>query len=187
MANLNDQFRISTGSLGEWSVICTTRSGLKLISHKPMYDDNHHLLRPQDTHSRAFREAATYAVFAQSETFYGYKVLGAPFNAYEVALADFLGTPQVLAIDISAWTGGSGQSILVKAKDNVMVVSLYIMIRDDSSGAILEAGEALQSDEDGLSWTYITRNDVPQTPGISVYVFARDLPGNVGTNRLKLS
>ena len=135
----------------------------------------------------AIRLASTYANFAQNETLYAHKAIATSLSAYSVAMADYFGKPQVLGIDISSWTGEIGQRIRVRARDNVMVLYVRLMIRENSdSETALEAGEAVQSKTDGLLWTYTTTTRVPPTPGTRLDVFAYDLPGNLGINCLEL-
>jgi hypothetical protein len=46
---------------------------------------------------------------------------GTNATAYNIAVADWFGEPQILDLDITGWTGGIGQEIRVKAQDNVKV------------------------------------------------------------------
>ena len=92
--------------------------------------------------------------------------------------------PQILDIDVRGWIGGIGQEIRVKARDNFMVVSVRLVIRD--SGIVWEEGEAAQSESDSLLWTYTTRTHVTREPGIRLSAFALDLPGNAGELQLEL-
>ncbi len=136
----------------------------------------------------AIRLASTYASFAQNETLYAHKAIGTSLSAYSVAMADYFGKPQVLGIDISSWTGEIGQRILIRARDNITVLRVRVMIRENSdSESALDAGEAVQSKTDGLLWTYTTTTRVPQTPGTRLDIFAYDLPGNMSTSYLELN
>jgi len=141
----------------------------------------------QKAQHEAIRLASTYANFAQNQTLYAHKAIGTSLSTYAVAMADYFGKPQVLSIDISSWTGEIGQRIHIRARDNVMVLSVRLMIRENNdSETTLEAGEAVQSKTDGLLWTYTTTRRVPQTPGTRLEVFAYDLPGNRAINCLEL-
>jgi hypothetical protein len=141
----------------------------------------------QNAQLEAIRLATTYANFAQNQPLYEHKAIGTPLSAYSVALADYFGKPEVLSIDISNWTGEIGQTIRIKARDNIMVLKVCVMIRENNaSETALEAGEAVQSETDRFLWTYTTTALVPQTPGTRLDVFAYDLPGNMGGDFLEL-
>ena len=45
-------------------------------------------------------------------------------SAYEWALADFFGKPEVLGIDICGWTGEVGQTLRIQARDYLQRVLL---------------------------------------------------------------
>ena len=92
--------------------------------------------------------AANYAKFAQTHPLYEQKVLGTDLSAYNMAVADFFIQPEVLDIDISNLRGQAGETIHIKAQDNVLVVNVQVVIRQGT--AVLEEGEAIQSEADGL-------------------------------------
>ena len=54
---------------------------------------------------------------------------GTAATAYNLAVADYFGKPEILDIDISRWTGQAGQKIYIRAKDNFMVVRVRLVIR----------------------------------------------------------
>ena len=99
-------------------------------------------------------------------------------SAYEWALADFFGKPEVLGIDICGWTGEVGQTLRIQARDNLMVLTVSLKIREN--GFILEEGEAVESKTEPGIWTYTTRSTIQPKPGIWLDVVAYDLPGNMG-------
>ncbi len=135
----------------------------------------------------AIRSASSYAHFSQNQSFYQNKAVGTALSAYQWALADYFGTPEVQEIDVSGWTGEVGQSIVIKARDNLMVLHVDVMISEGNRGrSVFEAGEAEQSDTDRSLWIYTTSTVVPQKRGVSVDVVAYDLPGNSGERSLEL-
>lgn len=141
----------------------------------------------QSTRHAAMRSASTYANFAQDQALYHERALGTPLTPYSVALQDYFGKPQVLNIDVSRWSGEIGQVIRIRARDNLMVLSVHVVIRQhEGSQVALEEGEAEQSDTDRLLWTYTTTTRVPQRLGTRVDVSAYDLPGNRARKFLQL-
>lgn len=145
------------------------------------------MTQPQITRQEAFMQATTYANFAYQQPLYMNKAVGTPLSAYDWAVADYFGKPQILGLDASEWTGGSGQTIRIRARDNVLVLAVRVIIRDGApEGIVLEEGKADQSETDSLLWTFTTRCSVTQRPGSRLDVLAFDLPGNVGGYSLEL-
>jgi hypothetical protein len=162
--------------------VCKTRSGRNLITLKPESEPK----RGGTKHSmqEQVRQAVTYAEFAWDQPIYQTKAVGSSNSAYNLAVADFLGKPQILDIDLHGWTRKIGQSILIQAKDNFLVLSVRLVIREGDS--ILEQGEAEQSPLDALTWRYILQTSVERKPGLTLDAFASDLPGNVGSYSIAL-
>ncbi len=151
-----------------------------------MFNSNPEFAQPQKTQRETIRSATSYAHFAHNQALYLNKAVGTLLSAYQWAMIDYYGKPQVLEIDISNWTGEIGQRIQIKAKDNLMVLSVRVRIRENDVSQIeLERGEAVQSKTDRLLWTYTTRMTLPQN-GIRLEVLAYDLPGNMGEKSLIL-
>jgi len=177
-----------SGAIGDQFVIRKTKSGQTIIANKPMFDENREFTNGQKAQQEAFRQASTYAKVARNHPLYIEMTKGSSMNAYNLAMADWFGEPQVLDIDISRWTGQIGQEIRVKAQDNVQVSSVRVMIRtSNSSSTAIEEGEAVQSEIDGLLWTYVTKTLVPMVPGTHLDVMVKDLPGNNGGSSLELN
>jgi hypothetical protein len=61
------------------------------------------------------------------------------------------------------------------------------VVISDGNGTVYEEGEAVQSELDGLMWTYTTTTIVPMTPAPRLDASAQDLPGNVGAKALQMN
>lgn len=153
-----------------------TRSGKTVFASRPM-PGRRKSAGTVRTHQDLLRKATTYASFAQTREVYVNKARGSEVTAYSIALADWFGAPRVLEIDVDAWTGESGQTIRVKARDNVRVAGVSVVIRDAEEN-VLEMGEAVQSTDGGPWWNYTTRSRIKLEPFPFVEAIARDLPGN---------
>jgi hypothetical protein len=168
-------------------VVHTTRSGKTLIASKPSSEQYRVFTNSHKSVEEEIRSAATYAEFASDVEIYKYTGMLTSRNAYQVAMADYLGKPKILAIDPSQWTGGIGQPIHIKAKDDFCVLFVRLMIRENKKdGLSLEDGVAVQSETDDLLWTYTTTRQVTKKRGLRLYAFAFDLPGNVGGSCLEI-
>ena len=153
-----------------------TRLGKAILASKPMFDDTRKYLETK-THQAAIQEATTYANFAQTQKAYIRKSKGTGVTAYYTALADWFCAPKVLEVNVDRWTGKIGQTISVKARDNVKVARVLVTIRDAEEN-VLEMGEAVQSEAGSAWWNYTTKSLVTMTPFPIVEVTAQDLAGN---------
>jgi len=154
-----------------------TRSGQTILTGKPMFDDNRQLTQTQKTQQAALREAANYANFYRTQKIYVNKEKKTGTPAYSLAITDWLCMPKVLEINVDGWTGEIGQTIRVKAKDNVMVVRVEVILRD-AENHVLETGEAEQSRAGSSWWHYTTKTRMIMKPFPTVEAVAYDLPGN---------
>ena len=171
-----------TGAFANSSVIYETDSGKTITVRKPLFDDNLAYIERQRRQQAAMqtaavRDAVTYANFAQTQEVYQHKAQGTGVTAYTLAIADWFCGPRVLEINVDGWTGQLGQTIRVKARDNMKVAGVSVVIRD-AQGKVLEMGEAHPSQAGGPWWTYTTTALIPMTPLPTVQATAHDLPGN---------
>lgn len=177
-----------SGKLGRRLVFRKGRGGKTIVALSPVFSEDRVFNEAQLAQQEAFRLATQYAVGAKDNPIYVNLAKGTDATAYNLAVADYFGKPDVLEINISEWTGQIGQTIRVKAQDNVRVMSVRVMIRESNNTATaLEEGEAVRSETNGLMWVYTTKTVVPMTPGTRIDAFARDLPDNVGGHSLELS
>ena len=154
-----------------------TRSGRTITANKALFDDNWEYIDSLKPNQAAVLEATTYANFAKMQDAYLNQEQETGIPAYNLALADWFVTPRVLEINVDRWTGKIGQTIRVKARDNVRVVRVSLVIRD-AQGTLLEMGEAVQSEPGGAWWNYTTKSLVIMMPFPTVKAIAHDLPGN---------
>jgi hypothetical protein len=160
------------GAVGDQFVIRRTRSGKTIIANKPQFDKNREFSPSQKAHQSAFREAARYAKAANS-------------TSYNMAVADWFGKPELLAIDASGWTREIGQTIRIEARDDTKVTRVRVVIHNN--GTILEEGEAVRSATDDSLWTYVTTTQVTPARGLLLDANAYDLPGNFGAMSYQLN
>lgn len=168
----------------EGLLVSKTSSGRTLITRKPSFDPRLKFSGKKNSMQEEIRHAVTYAEFAADQPIYQCKAIGTSGSAYNLAVSDYLGKPEILDIDIRGWSRKIGQTILIRATDNFMVLSVRLVIRNGET--ILEEGDAEQSPLDDLLWKYTTRSNVIRRPGICLEAFAYDLPGNAGKYSIEL-
>ncbi len=73
-----------------------------------------------------------------------------------VIVSGIIHPPEIHRIDISHYTGKSGESIVITAGDDVNVPSVGILIVSDD-GVVIERGSAILSDRNPYCWAYATK------------------------------
>ena len=163
-----------SGMIGDQLVLKRARGGGTIISKKPTFRPDRTFSAAQLAQQQAFREATAYARAMKREPIYLAKANGSAQTGYNVAVADWFNRPEILEIDLSGWTQGSGGVIRIRAQDDVKVQQVKVIISDES-GTLLEEG--LASETGALWWEYHTAQ--PATEDLRVTAAARDLPGHV--------
>jgi hypothetical protein len=148
-----------------------------------MYHSDSGRRPPPDTWQQQVRRAASYAASALDHPLYRFQAKESGISAHSLAFLDCMGGPWLIAVDSSHWTGRIGESIHFHVKDNVRVMHVRIMIRENKmSRTTLESGHAYPSRLNPLIWTYITQTEIQQSPGLCMDVLANDLVGNYGAD-----
>ncbi len=161
-----------SGSLGDQLVIKMGKGGQTIISTTPKFPAGREFTAAQTTQHQRFGEAAAYAKdAAKQEPLYAEKAAGTAQSAYNVALADFLHPPEIVEIDVSAYTGKIGETIRARVQDDVKVKQVKVVIATDQD-QLIEQGAATPGT--GLWWNYAAT--VNATSGnVKVIVHAWDL------------
>ena len=153
-----------SGKLGGQFVLRRLRDGRTVVCNVPDFS-NRKLSKNQKEHHERFKAAAAYAQSAsRGLPIYAQLAAGTMKNAYNVALGDWFHPPVIHRVE------RHGRVIRIRARDDVMVKSVQVMILNERGKAV-EKGEAIKGRGDW--WEY-----VPAAKG-SVVVEARDLAGNV--------
>jgi hypothetical protein len=164
-----------SGMLGDQVVVRQDKAGRTIICIKPTFPEDRELSNAQQEQVEAFKEAAQYAkAAARTEAIYAEKAEDTPRSGYNIAIADWFHEPEVDEIDLSGWTGQAGESIRIRAVDDVKVKRVTVLITSEED-MLIEQGAAAQ--EDGLWWVYTTTQAVSGQP--KVIAVAQDLPGHV--------
>ena len=164
-----------SGKLGRRLVFRKGRKGKTIVALSPVYSQDRVFNEAQLAQQEAFRQATQYAVGAKDNPIYVNLAKTVDATAYNLAIADWFGQPEVLGIDASNWTGQAGQTLRIQAQDDTLVTRVHIVI-DDAHGTIFEQGEMVRVDN--LWWSYTTTTQIPMDPAPRISAVAYDLPGN---------
>ncbi len=164
-----------SGSFGDQMVIKIDKAGRTIISNKPEFDENRTFTPAQQAQHERFSEARAYAKNAKDLEVYAQKAEGTPQSPTNIAMADWFHAPEIKEIDLSAWTGLAGQTIRIRAMDDVKVTEVTVVITNEAD-AVMEEGTAVEGEN--AWWTYTTHEDLDgMVPKVLVSV--KDLPGHI--------
>ena len=141
---------------------------------------------PQLAQRARFRDAAFYGrmVMANPADRAFYEAIAArrAQPVFSVTVEDFLKPPVVDGIDAGAYTGASGDPIVVRAHDDVEVTGVTVTLFDGDTE--LESGPATV---DEWRWRYEAQTDVPSGTVVTVTAVATDRPGNTGAESVEVT
>ena len=120
----------------------------------------------------AMADSATKQIYTDASETRGVPV-------FALMVADFLNAPVVDNIDLSRYTGKTGDTLKVRASDDFEVSGVHVAIRA-TDGTVIEQGAAVK-DTSTLLWTYTATTNLSQGQAVSIEVSATDRPGNTTT------
>ena len=182
-----------SGMLGESATVRKVRGQL-VVKNKPRRQLGRAGAPPKDPGkleaARArFLEASQYArqqtSVSQSADLYAKGITDRKRTAYLVAMVDYMIAPKVHSIDTLGYRGSIGDLISVKATDDFMVTNVKVVITD-SSGALIEEGDAGPDALRVNLWAYKASAANATLPGTKIQAVAYDRPGNTGTAEIVL-
>ena len=96
-------------------------------------------------------------------------------TSFNIAVADFLGSPSVQEIDTIAYKGKVGDKIRVRAVDDFKVASLLVQVLK-ADNTVAEQGQAVQQ-ANKIDWVYMATTAITALTGFKVVASAKDKPG----------
>jgi len=100
-------------------------------------------------------------------------------SAYTVAIADYMHSPRITALDVAAYRGQAGDPLLIGATDDFAVAAVRVRCCA-ATGAVLAAGPAVR--QASGQWLFRAPHAHPLAPGTVLTVEAEDYPGNVAAH-----
>lgn len=125
-----------------------------------------------------FAEAASWgkSVMADSDlrAMYEEKAEEKGVPVFSLTIADFFNTPTIRKVDVFGYNGNVGDTITVRASDDVGVAKVHVSI-SALDGSPIENGEAVETGDDSGTWIYTAT--VQGQPTAKIQVVAVDHPG----------
>jgi hypothetical protein len=167
-----------SGKLGKRLVFRKGRKGKTILATLPVENEKRQFNDAQKAHQGAFKKAIAYAKVAKTQPLY--VALGKQVDeaAYNLAVADWFGQPEVLELDSAGWRGQAGQTIRIRAEDDTQVESVEVIIQTPDGRTKFEQGQAELLETDGSWWVYTSTSIVSLASPLHIVAIARDLPGN---------
>jgi hypothetical protein len=98
-------------------------------------------------------------------------------------MRDWFEKPVVQEINTDGYHGAIGNPILIRAHDDVKVVSVQVVIRL-SNGTMVEKGEAVTLSD--YTWNYVATAATPEGAPLIIEATARDWAGNTAVKNVNL-
>ena len=182
----NVVIRHASGMLGD-QVVARNWKGIPYLANRPNFPEDREFSEAQISQQEKFHDATAYAKgLVNSEELpevYEKEAESGRLTTYNVAVRDFLKPPKVRDIDVSGYTGQPREEIVVRAVDDVEVVSVHVAITND--GVLVEEGEAYRDPLNATLWRYATTQE-NELPGTVIEAHASDIPGNVTAAMVEL-
>lgn len=174
-----------SGKVGDL-LIFRQRDGQTVVSKIP--ERTKELSEKQTETLKRFQQATVYAKAAVSdpgmkERYEEKAKKRKGITAYNVAVADFFNAPDIETVDLSAYTGETGDEIRIIVSDDFAVKSVHVQI-GNADGSTVEEGEAVNSA--GSLWIYTATADNESLDGDKIVVTASDMPGNVAVEDVQM-
>ena len=177
MARLTDNNMIESASGKIGAIVFFQRNGKTFMRKAPKKPVGP--IKPgQERTQRNFARANIYAKWVNQdpEMKIIYQTMAKPYQPpYNAAVTDFLTAPVINEIDLSGYSGTSGDTILIRTPDLFKITTMIVKIHQ-ADGSLLETGNAVQVKDD-FEWKYTTVQNNALTSGSVVTVIAGDRPG----------
>ena len=138
----------------------------------------------QRAHLEKFRQAAMFGKAAMADPQVRALYAGAAKQrkqpVFSLMIADYFNPPSVDEIDLSEYAGQAGNTISIRASDDVGVVGVDVTISDEA-GLALEQGPANVSTTEPGRWLYTSTTSIQPGTHVHVVATATDRPGNKAT------
>lgn len=157
-----------------------------ILSRKPDLS-GHQATAAQQAVRQRFRQAALYGKMVMADpdarARYDQAAEARRKPVFSLTVADFFNAPAIDEVDVSAYTGSTGDPIVVRASDDFEVSRVEVSLTDPD-GAVLEEGAATL---DGHRWVYTAQTDVGSGATVRIGVRALDRPGGAGVDQTEVT
>jgi hypothetical protein len=115
---------------------------------------------------------------AEAKALYATRIDSDRTSARSVAIADYMHSPEIQAVDRRGYQGRLGDQLQVEATDDFAVTAVAIRIEGPAGEVLIQGPARLQASG---NWVFTAGLGHALPPGSMLYVEAFDRPGNVTT------
>ena len=178
---LNPAIESIRGRLGDF--VYKTFEGQDIVTRVPDFSDRV-LSDAQKAAIEKFRKASGYGKLVmadeQARKLYEQVAKSRHQPLFSLIMQDFLNDPRVDEVDLSAYSGQSGEKIYVLASDDFEVAAVHVAISRES-GEPIESGAAVKATDGSGRWLYTTTASAPPGTPVKIQVSVTDRPGHTVT------
>jgi len=167
-----------SGKIGDL-IVFRSRYGRTFVSNKPR-ERTGEPSEAQQAHKAKFQQAIIYAKSAINDpaTMQEYKDAAKDgVMPYNVAVADFFHAPEIKEVDLSNYSGKTGDTIKIVATDDFKVVEVTVTILN-ADGTEADHGNAEQKAGTN-DWIFTAKKANASLDGDKIIIQASDYPGNL--------
>ena len=178
----NDVTAGLSGKFGRQLIFRNTK-GQTIVARQSTRNRKRKQTQAQKDHIKRFREAVVYAKAALADeakkAAYNEKAMSKDYavSAYNIAVADYLHSPEINEINVNEYSGQAGEKIFISAIDNFKIVAVRVEIRQGDD-TLVEKGVA-EVAPTGVEWIYTTQSVNASLAGSRIIASVEDTPGNV--------
>jgi len=175
--NLNALIDGLSGRVGK-NIVLRQRGGRTFMGTRPTASTNvsDKQLAQRERFQQAVRYARTSLLVPAVKAEYDAAVKEEEFlTAFTAAVTDFLKAPEIASVDVSAYKGAIGNTIIVRSTMDYKLISVKVSIQQPD-GTVMESGDATSS-ATRVEWLYAATKALPIAAGWKIVVTAMDRPG----------
>jgi hypothetical protein len=167
-------------------VVLKSRRGKSVIV-MPMNQPAKEPTKKQADHRLKFKRAAKFAknVLLDPVKLEAYTARAHDgVTPYNLAVKDYMNSPEIYKINVSGYKGNPGEKILVETSDDFVITSVTVSI-SDPAGTTIEEGPCEFNLLTGI-YEFTTTIAVPDLAGVAVFANVCDLPGHSSESAVTL-
>ena len=142
---------------------------------------NVQLSEAQIAHHQRFKAAAAYGKIVMADpvthTLYQQAAKERNMPLFALIVSDFMHTPSITNMDLSAYNGQVNDVIKIQAEDDFNVASVHVALVNPVNDFPIENGFAVETAPGSGLWVYTATDTMPGGSNVRINVVATDRPG----------
>ena len=140
----------------------------------------------QVVHQQRFKAAAGYGKTVMADpiirALYQQAAKERDIPIFALTIADFMHTPSITNLDLSAYNGQVNDVIKIQAQDDFSVASVHVTLTTFQTDEAIESGNAVETAPGSGLWLYTATAAMPAGTNVRINVVAADRPGGTAVD-----